>query len=162
MLGWKNIPGFSMYLVSKTGRVWSWHSSKDLTPIPVRDGYLTVGLRKDGKTHKKYVHVLVCEAFHGPRPGPYPQWHACHKDGNHLNNHYANIRWSTVKGNMADQYTHGTRVMGIRHPQAKLTNADVKKIRRSGDKGHELSKRFHVSQSIISEVRTGKIWGHVT
>jgi len=57
-----------------------------------------------------YVHVLVLEAFVGPRP---PDAQACHNDGDPTNNVPANLRWDTRAANTLDSVRHGT------HPQAR-------------------------------------------
>lgn len=69
-------------------------------------GYRYVHLRRDAQGCKRFVHALVLEAFVGPRPAP--GMHGCHNDGNPLNNHVANLRWDTPKGNVADKRIHGT------------------------------------------------------
>lgn len=55
-----------------------------------------------------------------------------------------------------DRHTRGEKV-GL----SKLTENDVRLIRSSNLSGVELSKRFDVSPSAISAVRTGNTWGHV-
>ena len=45
----------------------------------------------------KYVHRVVCEAFHGPPPTP--KHTVEHKDGNRLNNHKDNLCWLTASEN---------------------------------------------------------------
>ena len=90
---WKDIPGFPSYQVSNIGRVRSvgqwveirmpngqtrgqYYPPRILAQRPnmKKGGHLTVhlGSRKLGNRKPHYVHVLVAEAFIGPRP-----------DGNH-------------------------------------------------------------------------------
>lgn len=64
-----------------------------------------VGL-KDGTTSRKaLVHVLVLEAFVGPRPEGMA---CCHNDGDGQNNTLANLRWDTYSSNNHDLVRHGT------------------------------------------------------
>ena len=55
-----------------------------------KDGYRTV--RINGKD--RYVHILVCEAFHGPKPSG-KTITVDHKDRNRSNNRADNLRWAT-------------------------------------------------------------------
>jgi hypothetical protein len=48
-----------------------------------------------GKTHK--IHVLVCEAFHGPKP--FSGAIVIHEDENPQNNRADNLRWGTRREN---------------------------------------------------------------
>ena len=50
---------------------------------------------------------------------------------------------------------------GERHENSKLTNAKVRKILRSVLPGKTLAAQLHVSPSLVSMVRTRKIWSHV-
>jgi hypothetical protein len=49
---------------------------------------------------KRYLHALVAEAFHGPRPDG---CHALHWDDDPLNPHATNLRWGTPAENAADR-----------------------------------------------------------
>ena len=61
---WKDVNGFNgRYQVSTLGRVRSFVTNKILKPTPLRAGYLRVFLCLGSKTHSKYVHRLVAEAF---------------------------------------------------------------------------------------------------
>lgn len=73
-----------------------------------RKNYLAVCLHRDAKPRQttRRVHVLVLEAFVGPRPdGQY----ARHLNGEPSDNRLANLAWGTLVENAADQFVHGTR-----------------------------------------------------
>ena len=70
--------------------------------IESRGGYRQVGLPGN---RRKFVHVLVLEAFVSLRPDGLQ---ACHFDGNPLNNALENLRWDTAASNRADAIRHGT------------------------------------------------------
>jgi hypothetical protein len=79
-----------------------------------RDPYWQVHLFRGGrgsKVHRLYVHLLVLEAFVGPRP---KGLEACHNNGDCQDNRVENLRWDTHEANMQDQIKHGTRVRGPR------------------------------------------------
>lgn len=112
---WKPIPGYEgRYEVSSTGYVRSverYINQGGCIPSrhikarllrKVRGGralnYHRVMLESP-KRHA-YLHVLVLEAFVGPRP---PGMLACHRDDNGFNNRADNLYWGTVADNMADR-----------------------------------------------------------
>jgi DNA-binding transcriptional regulator YiaG len=70
------------------------------------------------------------------------------------------LRWATPKENMADQYKHGTRVMGEKHPQSKLSEFDVREIRKAADSESqdEIAARFGVSRATVSDIINRRTW----
>lgn len=72
---------------------------------PNHSGHLQLRLYRGGDKRTIRVHVLVLEAFVGPRTEGMV---ACHNDGNPSNNLVANLRWDTMAANMADKKRHGT------------------------------------------------------
>lgn len=62
----------------------------------------------------KYVHALVCSAFHGPKSDPKLQ--VRHLNGDRLDNRPENLRWGTCSENMHDRVRHGNS------PQAAKTH----------------------------------------
>lgn len=85
-----------------TRRTWP---SRLLQPIPIWDGHLRVTLARVGiRDRFCKIHLLVLEAFVGPRP---PGLLGCHEDGDPTNNHVSNLRWDTAKSNSRDTVDHG-------------------------------------------------------
>ena len=76
MSEWRKIPGFPDYSVSSDGDVRSdkgrWGKTKLLRKFAMqgRDPYSYVNIYRDKKMATRRVAVIVCEAFHGPRPSP--------------------------------------------------------------------------------------------
>lgn len=123
----KPVPGFPMYEVTPDGRVWSHYNDKFL--IPTRRGpYLNVDLAKDGLIHQRRIHVLVLEAFVGPRPDG---MQCRHLNGDPHDNNLDNLRWGTALENAADRERHGRWPHGEKSPRSKLTSDDVASIRNS-------------------------------
>lgn len=85
-----------IYAVAENGQVWSHRSNKFLKPSKLPNGYLQVGLSKDGKQKRFFVHRLVAMAFI-PNPDNLPQVN--HKDENKLNNCIDNLEWCDCKYN---------------------------------------------------------------
>lgn len=92
---WKDIYGFPYYQVSTLGRVRSfkWGKEKILKPKKTNNGYLQVGLCKNGKRYWKCIHRLVAEAFL-ENPNNLPQV-------NHINeNKELNFVWVNDDGSI--------------------------------------------------------------
>lgn len=108
-MNWKPINGYEgLYEVSETGLVRSLRHGKKriLSPGKTGDGYLMVGLCRDGKRTGLLIHRLVAEAFL-PNPRGLPTVN--HRDENKLNNEVSNLEWLT----MADNARYGTRVQRV-------------------------------------------------
>jgi hypothetical protein len=173
---WRIIADFPDYEVSDLGRVrratdavWASRGCKRirapagyvLTPCPAR-GYLQARLSVGGRVFSVGIHVLVCEAFQGPRPSPLHE--AAHGDGTRTNNRNSNLRWATRKENMADRDRHGRTKRGAAHsrPLRLLSENDILEIRemlRAGERQRVIASRFEISQSTVSLIKTGTNWG---
>lgn len=68
-------------------------------------GYLKVRLHRLGMRPTRPVHVLVCVAFHGPRPAKADVRHC---DGDKFNNAATNLTWGSRRENNLDAVAHGT------------------------------------------------------
>jgi len=181
-LEWRPVPGFPEYAVSNYGQVIRTvdrrpaRKGKVLVPWLGNHGYDTVCLVLDGRLNRRLVHRLVCEAFHGPAPGP--GYQVAHNDGTRRNHRADNLRWATRSENMADCLLHGTRAMGDRHGRtqspertprgerhghAKITAETVAAIRASGRdvSGVSLAGEYGISTATISLIRNRKIWRHI-
>jgi hypothetical protein len=104
---------------------------------------------------------LILEAFVGPCPDGLRCLHA---DGNSTNNTLANLRWGTAAENSADSVRHGTSNRGERHPLAKLTEWDVREIRRKRAEGAttvSIAGEYGVTACTITDVCNRKTWWYV-
>lgn len=177
---WKDIPGFEgRYQVSDLGRVRSldrqvwmparhrangkiypegfrFQAGRVLSPGVNAGGYLRVVVEGTQPS----VHVLVLTVFECARP---EGMCAAHNDGNPANNALSNLRWTTPSDNNLDKHDHGTMLCGERNNRARLTEADVRRIREIGAtmKQRDLAKLFGVGQCAIWNVLRRKTWGHV-
>jgi hypothetical protein len=116
---WKSVPGYEgIYEVSDHGNVRSLnriviYANGKRKPITGRtrklsvnqDGYLHVGLFKNGQSKTVTVHRLVALAF---LPASSDGDEICHGDGNRQHNHVSNLRWDTRSANARDTLGHGT------------------------------------------------------
>ncbi len=143
----------------KPGAVWRF-----LKPcVSDKSGHLSVVLRK--RRHVQ-VHTLVLEEF----VGPCPDGLECrHLDGCSNNNNLWNLAWGTHAENMQDCVRHGThvppRINGENHPQSKLTENDVREIRKIYSNGilsqKEICEKFCICQVNISAIVRRKIWKNI-
>ncbi len=175
---WKPIAGFeNLYEVSNLGRVRSlgreisqgnrwggrityWRAGVDLQLSVATNGYYQVTLCKRGEPHQKMVHSLVAEAFLGPRP---EGMLVLHDDGVRTNPALSNLYYGTYQDNADDAGRHGTRVLGERHLSAKLTEDDVREIRRLEGKltQREFGDRYGVTEGAIAHILKGRNWKSV-
>jgi hypothetical protein len=158
---WRPVVGRPEYQVSNFGRVRSDATGgKILKPYLVK-GYPAVKFWNSTESRTTgYVHLLVLEAFVGPRP---KGMQACHDDGNPFNAMVCNLRWDTVGGNAADRVRHGTSLRGDKNSMTKLTEADVAQIRAElaagGPKGFQtrISEKWGVSTGYVTMLKQGKV-----
>jgi len=154
------IPGFDGYLAGTDGSIWSQRRRDEtcLAGTVTMYGYQQYTLQRRGREVFRLGHILVLEAFVGPRPEGY---HACHANGNKLDNRLENLRWDTPRGNAADRDTHGTVVCGERQHRAKLKESDVAEMRKLRDEGlnyREIGNLFGVKSSTARAAIVGYSW----
>ena len=99
---WRDVVGYEgLYRVSSDGNIMSVNTYSHKKPIMMKlgkrpDGYLSVGLSKDGKTKTHTVHRIVAKAF---IPNPNNYGYVNHKDENKSNNSVDNLEWCTKSYN---------------------------------------------------------------
>ena len=102
------------YLVTEDGQVFcmryknrdEWRQLKPRIGHQRCGGYYLVAI--NGRV--AFVHRLVAECFCEKPPG---KVEVNHKDGNKLNNHYANLEWVTHLENVRHAYTTPSSVLAI-------------------------------------------------
>jgi hypothetical protein len=155
---WRAVVGWDRYYrVSNLGRLYSLHQSGRLvTGMPMEGGYRVLKLRDKDRRGHIATHIIVLEAFVGPRPSPAHE--GCHNDGNGANNALSNLRWDTAKGNQADRVRHGTTCRG-RDMRPKLTAEIVSQIRSRPDvTAVEWARQLGCSRATIVKARRGTTW----
>ena len=164
---WKPIPNIAGYAVSFDGRVKRTAPGKRtypgrlLKPYPHRFGYRTYKLTIEGRHRRFEGHKLVALAWIGPKPSP--KHEVAHLDGNKLNDDYRNLAWKTHRENEADKFRHGTNPRGVRNGGAKLTEADIRRIRAEWPDTSltTLARQYGVAFQTISKIVNRISWDHV-
>ena len=154
---WQPIAGYDDYHISNYGRMKSFCKGKVkiLKPSINGQGYLTVGLTKDGKQKPFRINRLVALAFI-PSPNAKPQIN--HIDCHKLNNYVENLEWVTARENIKHTYDMGLAPKGQERPEAKLTNEQVIYVRENpeGLTQCQLAEKFGLNRATISYIQTGK------
>lgn len=129
------------------------YAPRILTPV-VNNGYKYVTLSQGNRQKRVSVHALVLMVFKSKRPrGMY----GCHKDGDKGNNLISNLKWATPKENQEDRVRHGRGQEGEQNGSVKLTDVQVRWIRRLRKDGvlyKTLAKVFKVSKGNIHLICT--------
>ena len=165
------VPNFPGYRVGDDGTVWSQHKSGSKSipyewtlrkPWRNNSKYFHVDLRSSpGKKCVIKLHHLVLIAFGFKKP--FSSAVVRHLNGDPSDNRLCNLKWGTMKENGADSVLHGSSRAGEKHRSAKLTNADVEKIRYKFDgvPHVEVAKMFGVSPMTIGSIRKRRTWKHL-
>jgi len=136
---------------------------KILTPAMSVYGYRFVVLSE--QPHRKQIktiHIIVCEAFHGPKPDV--SFEVAHLNGIRDDNRPENLRWVSPMENQAHRKLHGTHLEGESAPWSRLNDEKVREIRRlaaSGMQLRDISKQVGVPKSNTWTVVHRKSWRHV-
>lgn len=182
---WKPIRGYEkLYEVSDHGRVRSFdrfvefqqiqngkicamsriQRGRLLKPVELPLGYQQVTLYLADKSRKRdLVHRLVADAFVSGRSELKSK--VLHKDDTPSNNHYRNLKWGTSKHNSEDMVNKGRSARGEKQGQSWLTEDEVRHIvsaLEGGTSGVYLAQKFGVTQALISAIKRGRVWNHVT
>lgn len=169
----REIPGFSHYVITVDGQVWSVKPhgrSTRLAKTPRRiktkiwKGYEVLALSQDGITYYFSVGKLLLMAFISPPPFE-GAW-ASFKDGNPLNLSLDNLMWS----DSSDAHKRGVDRHGgaftygeaLKH--SKLTPELVEQMRRdyeAGDTQQQIAKKYGVGRRTAGRAIRGEYWKEV-
>lgn len=163
---WLPVVGYeNLYEISNLGRVKSLSkvgSKKELirkTGTDVRNGYVTIILRKNNIPLTKRVHSLVVEAFLKIKTN---RKIVCnHKDGNKQNNKLSNLEVISQKENVLHSIRSGNTRIPIKDERynSKIKESDFQTLNnlfKEGKTSKEIAKIFNVNPTTISRIRSGK------
>jgi len=123
--------------VRAPGDCWLWTGPTD------KDGYGLYG-------HQQRVHRVVQALTRGKSKG----W-VLHRCGTRNCVNPAHLYEGTPKQNSADMINHGRSLRGSRHPRAKLSAAQVLKIRdrmKAGEPARRLAEEYGVARAYIYQL----------
>ena len=165
---WLPVVGYEGYYeVSDHGRVKRMARGPATWPGRILKGsikreYPSVALYRDAERREYSVHRLVMAAFVGPCPEGNE---VNHKDGIKANSYVGNLEYVTRSENVIHAVSIGTKrgMRGEKHPLAKLTEDDVRDIRKllqiKTVAQARIAEQFGVSYQTISYIASGKTWG---
>lgn len=178
---WREVPGYPWYKVSNKGKVKSvartilvtrsdtgvtyelTRKSYLLKPAILKRGCLQVLLSHSTKPAKHfYVHQLVALAFLPKRKKHH--YLVMHKDDNPGNNKPNNLKWGTDLDNSNDKLSKNRQTRGSDIVHAVFTESIVRRIDKlinSGYRNFEIAEIYGVSNTTISNIRTGRTWSHL-
>ena len=127
--------------------VWPFHTQSA--------GYGQARWRGSDRQATRIVHEF---AFGFPPPDDLFACHICDVPRCVNPNH---VFYGTNAENLADMRGKRRHAFGGQNGRAKLSDEIVREIRGSAEAQDVLAERFGVDQSVISKVKSHKIWNHV-
>lgn len=137
--------------VLKTDKCWIWQGRSD------SNGYGRFSLGRPMVLAHRFSAMLIY-------PGLKTSTHVLHECDNPPCVNPDHFMYGTQVDNVADMMAKNRQAKGACHSQAKLTEADILKIReylRHGKTQIKIARIFHVSPTAISNIHTGKYWSHI-
>lgn len=166
------IPGLEgIYLCDSSGNIYStkkkgrhlqpFGPTKQIKASKRRDGYLQCHFRLHGKEIAPLVHQVVIRTWGAAGHGT----EVNHKNGVKSDNRIENLEWVTRSENLKHaREVLGKHQKGVAHSQARLTDSDIRAIRRlrhNGGSAASIAKKFGVSHDYIYEIANKTAWDHI-
>lgn len=111
-----------------------------------------------GRGVRERAHRFIYEQCFGPAPDGLIVRHSC--DNRRCINP-EHLLVGTIADNQRDMVERGRQRKNETHQCAKLTNADVLAIRRSGERRQILARRYKVTESNIGHIRARRSWRYL-
>lgn len=143
---------------------WLWSGTRN------NKGYGMLTIKRRPSKWNFLAHRISWEAFFGPIPTGMLVLHRCdtplcvRPDHLFLGTHTDNMRDCHAKGRNGEKTKPGHKARGARHPNSKLTEADVRVIRErcaAGELHREVAKDFGVGRTTVTKIAARFIWAHV-
>jgi len=166
---WRDVIGYEeIYQVSSYGRIMRIAHGPGARPGYIlkgglhKEGYRTVQLSIESRKKQHLVHRLVANAFLDCPP---QATEVVHKNNNRADNRVENLEWYS-RNNMLNVISgRRPRRCGKLQPSSKLTQQDVREIRRLWPTGNytqrQLAKRFGIHAPTINKIIHRIYWKHV-
>lgn len=142
-----------LHWATPDGNIFSTTAGRYLKPGIGTNGRTMVSIRghRDAAPRTYYVHILVCSAFHGPRPVGKV---VSHLDGRVCNNHKENLAWETQKKNLSRRLGHGTDDKGFSNTRSCVNPEEVDWVRDNPDNltMQQRANALGISRTTISRI----------
>lgn len=156
------------YEISSSGRIRTKKKGKVkiLKPSFNQDGYKMIQIKVGDKKVTKKIHRLVAEAFvENPDPERFKEVN--HLNGDKANNDMDNLEWTDRSGNMHHAFDTGLilPMKGEDHPGHKHTEKQIREVCELMEEGHtnkEIHEKTGIKSDILSDIRSGDSWTHIT
>ena len=106
-----------------------------------------------GKRNNQLVHVLVAEAFIGPRPERHDVMHI---NGLRDDNRASNLRYGSRSENLRSTHLYGGRTAGQK--MDAQTVLEIRKRKQNGESGHQIARELNLSSSAINRAANGSTY----
>ena len=146
------------YLISSHGRVYSLKSQKIMKLIKKDNGYIQIGIKKDKKSYKFYIHRLV--AIHFIPNDDKTKTEVNHIDENKENNHVENLEWCSREYNI--NYGERTQKTKNKIKDFNIETGKPKRKVRCIETGivfesiNEASRHYNINQSNLIKCLKGR------
>lgn len=121
---------------------------------PMRKGYIQI----NRKGERFLLHRRVCERRYGPI-GDLDATHSC---DNRLCINPDHLRPGTRKQNLDEMKERGRALLGIKNPKVKLTEKQVREIRKAAGSQLQIGLRFGICQNRVSQIKRRIAWAHLS
>ena len=166
---WFEIPEYPNYKINKKGQIIN-SRGKILKPVNHSEGYLQIGLHKNGKVKIFKIHRLMAMVFM-PKLYTNSKLVINHKDLNKKNNNLENLELITQKENILHSKINGRqeRKKGIKNKLSKKVYQYTKEYEfiREWDCVMQIKRELHIKSSNISncalhksKTAKGYIWSY--
>lgn len=135
------------YEEDQTTGCWNWIKYRD------RDGYGNIAV----KSKPMQAHRASYQVFVGPLE---PSLFICHTCDNPSCINPDHLYQGTHKQNQKDKQNR-QRIVGEKHPYAKLKDTDILKIRNSDLSQEKLGKIYNVTQAHVGRIKRNLNWSHI-
>jgi hypothetical protein len=160
VIGDATLAGFSKYVIRRDGEIVSlWgRNPRVLTGGRDKDGYRKFVLIDDAG-ERRYMRraIMVCTAFHGPRPEGMTVRH--YPDGTRTNDAATNLSWAPHSVNCQDKLEHGTAQRGTNNGNATITEAAARRIKEMvGIPAGKVAAEIGCTKHVVNNIRSGSSW----
>jgi hypothetical protein len=155
---WRECKGFPGYEVNNFGEVRRGGQPRQAYRTNL--GYKALKIQTPSGRKHCLVHVLVAEAFHGPRP---PGMQVDHINHQRDDNRAANLRWLSRSDNLLRRVAPN---LGGKPPKrgTRLSDDEAMEIHRLRGEGWlqaAIGARFQIPQTTVSHILTGRLRGYL-